>query len=438
MPMKTLVLNVHDAIVHEHFTSTVRSIVSKCSVMTGVGEATIYRLLKQRKSGSITEAPKTSTGRKPIQIDDTMKQLYRRKVNSFYFQKNIPTLNKLLVDINEDESLPNIKRDKLWKTLRELGFIYESNNRKSALIEKEEIICWRRQYLREIRKLRKEGKNIFYLDETWINEGHFVNKVWQDKLVTNARQAFIEGLSTGLKFPNGKGRRLIITHIGGDKGFVNGGLLDFISNSTKDYHEEMTADVFEEYFSQMIDLLPTNSVIVMDNASYHSRLKEPLPNTKWRKQELLDWLIMKEIVVQEKDLLKKELLQLCKQHSPKYKKYSVDEIATEHGVKVLRLPPYHCELNPIELIWAQMKGYVARNNTTFKLQDVRQLLSASISKISSDNWQKAIRHVIAEEEKFWKLDLLIEETVEPIIISVGNEETDDDDASLSEEDNLYI
>ena len=166
-------------------------------------------------------------------------------------------MDKLLVNINEDESLPNIKRDKLWKTLRELGFIYESNNRKSALIEKEEIICWRRQYLRQIRKLRKEGKNIFYLDEIWINEGHFVNKILQDKLVTNARQAFIEGLSTGLKFPNGKVRRLIITHIGGDKGFVNGGLLDFILNSTKDYHKEMTADVFEEYFSQIIDLLST-------------------------------------------------------------------------------------------------------------------------------------------------------------------------------------
>ena len=48
-------------------------------------------------------------------------------------------MDKLLVDINEDESLPNIKRDKLWKTLRKLGFIYESNNSKSALIEKEKI-----------------------------------------------------------------------------------------------------------------------------------------------------------------------------------------------------------------------------------------------------------------------------------------------------------
>nr|CAI5867612.1 unnamed protein product [Callosobruchus analis] len=322
--------------------------------MTGVGEATIYRLLKQRKDGSVNVPPKKSTGRKPIQLDDSDKQMIPKKVNSFYFQKIIPTLDKVLVGINEDQSLPSIKRDKLWK-----------------------VICWRRQYLREIRKVRRAGNTIFYLDETWINEGHFVTKVLQDKRITNARQAYIEGLSTGLNAPTGKGRRLIITHIGGDKGFVDGGLLVFVSNSTKDYHEEMTSDVFEEYFSQMIDLLPGNSVIVMDNASYHSRFKEPLPNTKWKKQELLDWLISKNIQPQER-LLKPELLSLCKLHSSKFKRYAVDEIAKEGEIKVLRLPPYHCELNPIELIWAQIKGYVARNNTTFKLQDVRQLLKDSI------------------------------------------------------------
>nr|CAI5848405.1 unnamed protein product [Callosobruchus analis] len=81
--------------------------------MTGVGKATIYRLLKQRKDGSVTVLPKKSTGRKPIQLDDSDKKMMRNKVHSFYFQKIIPTLDKVLVEINEDQSLPNIKRDKL-------------------------------------------------------------------------------------------------------------------------------------------------------------------------------------------------------------------------------------------------------------------------------------------------------------------------------------
>ncbi|VEN44905.1 unnamed protein product [Callosobruchus maculatus] len=94
-------------------------------------------------------------------------------------------------------------------------------------------------------------------------------------------------------------------------------------------------------------------------------------------------------------------------------------------------------LNPIELIWAQMKGYVARNNTTVKLQDGRQLLKNSISKISSKNWENAIKHVMAEEEKFWTLDNLIEETLDPIIISLEDEESDDD-AFLPDDNDVVI
>nr|CAI5864707.1 unnamed protein product [Callosobruchus analis] len=73
--------------------------------MTRVGEATIYRLLKQRKDGSVTVPPKKSTGRKPIQLDDSDKQMIRLKVHLFYFQKIIPTLDKVLVEINKKRQI---------------------------------------------------------------------------------------------------------------------------------------------------------------------------------------------------------------------------------------------------------------------------------------------------------------------------------------------
>jgi hypothetical protein len=47
--------------------------------------------------------------------------------------------------------------------------------------------------------------------------------------------------------------------------------------------------------------------------------------------------------------------------------FKTDKIANLHGHEVLRTPVSHCELNPIELIWAQVKGFVAENNTTFRL-----------------------------------------------------------------------
>lgn len=43
---------------------------------------------------------------------------------------------------------------------------------------------------------------------------------------------------------------------------------------------------------------------------------------------------------------------------------SFDEEANLHNKTVLRLPPYHCELNPIEVIWALVKTYVSEKNKT--------------------------------------------------------------------------
>ena len=54
--------------------------------------------------------------------------------------------------------------------------------------------------------------------------------------------------------------------------------------------------------------------------------------------------------------------------------FKTDKIANLHGHEVLRTPVRHCELNPIELIWAQVKGFVAENNTTFRLKDVKELV----------------------------------------------------------------
>ncbi|KAF2897869.1 hypothetical protein ILUMI_08305 [Ignelater luminosus] len=109
------------------------------------------------------------------------------------------------------------------------------------------LIAWRRQYLRQIRKFCEEEQNIFYLNEAWVNTGHTNNKVWQDMTITNQRQAFLEGLSTVLKNPTGKGKRLIICHIGLENGFIEGDLLIFEGNKDGDYHDEVDSHRFESW-----------------------------------------------------------------------------------------------------------------------------------------------------------------------------------------------
>ena len=101
------------------------------------------------------------------------------------------------------------------------------------------------------------------------------------------------------------------------------------------------------------------SVIVMDNASYHSTLKDNFPKSNSRKIVVEEWLKNKNIEFSPQERLS-ELRERVKQLIPTYKRYELDEIALEKGHEVITLPPYHCQYNPIELIWAQVKGEVAK------------------------------------------------------------------------------
>ena len=58
----------------------------------------------------------------------------------------------------------------------------------------------------------------------------------------------------------------------------------------------MTADHFEEWFAtKLLPNVPLNSLIVVDNASYHSRRSDPVPVKSWTKQKMQDWFQAKGI-----------------------------------------------------------------------------------------------------------------------------------------------
>lgn len=131
-------------------------------------------------------------------------------------------------------------------------------------------------------------------------------------------------------------------------------------------------------------------------------------------------------------MLKSELYEIIKKHKPREKKYEIDRMAREHGHTVVRLPPYHCDLNPIELIWANVKNYVARHNTTWKMKDVAALCEQAVQSVTVQNWKDAIAHCEKLEEEYWKRDGIIEETVGELIISLGESDSDSNSDSDSE------
>ena len=62
-------------------------------------------------------------------------------------------------------------------------------------------------------------------------------------------------------------------------------------------------------------------------------------------------------------------------------RYLLYQIALEYEHEVVRLRPYHCYYNLIELVWAQIENKVAIRNDTFKLEDVNSLANEVIENI---------------------------------------------------------
>jgi hypothetical protein len=106
----------------------------------------------------------------------------------------IPTLNKMLAAINEDDSLPNFSKISLYRVLKHLNFKYVRKSRNSALIERNDIVCWRRRYLETIKYFRQLCKTINYLDETLKTQAKLQHYHWW--IIQSNRQGtyFFEGL----------------------------------------------------------------------------------------------------------------------------------------------------------------------------------------------------------------------------------------------------
>ena len=108
------------------------------------------------------------------------------------------------------------------------------------------------------------------------------------------------------------------------------------------------------------------------------------------------------------------------------------------GHSVLRLPPYHVDLNPIELVWSDIKGRVGES-VSDSLEVKRRLCEQAISEYSVSKWKNCCKHVRDIEDEYWSKDALIDNAIDSFIISVNNGslseyESESEDESSNQED----
>lgn len=89
-------------------------------------------------------------------------------------------------------------------------------------------------------------------------------------------------------------------------------------------------------------------------------------------------------------------------------RYKVDELLRLEGFKVLRLPPYHCDLNPNELMWNIGKNAL-KSNPQFSIKKVAALAPlAMMTPNSPEQWREVVQRVHKIEDEYLARDLTSE------------------------------
>lgn len=268
----------------------------------------------------------------------------------------MPTCKKLL-PVLRDKINFRWSEWSLRQILKEMGFKWRKcGSKRKLLIERPDIVNWRFEYLRDIRKLRGQNKKIFYIDETWIDSNLTFQKCW--------KSVDVDSVLPDINPSN----RVIVVDIGSEEGFLKGGRLIYKANSAKgDYHGQMNSVNFEKWIRErVLPSLPPNSVVVIDNAPYHAEQEDKVPNKSSTKNVMIEWLSRHGEEYDEKTTRKAALFEAIQRLKPPRKVYKIDNLLKGQGHTVLRLPPYMCDLNAIEFAWAKVKQHVRSKNTTGK------------------------------------------------------------------------
>lgn len=153
--------------------------------------------------------------------------------------------------------------------------------------------------------------------------------------------------------------------------------------------------------------------------------KNKKPNSATLKARMQEWLEEKGIAF-SREMTKAQLMELVK-FVPDTKEYAVDDILKKHGHTGLRLPPYHPDLNPIELVWGYVKGKVGRECLSNKLEDKKVFLQKCFDEYTQEMWQQCCSHVKKAEEEYVKNDSILDERRDEIIINIGEGTSSDED-----------
>jgi len=352
-----------------------------------------------RDPHSLDQLPKEK-GKPIYAMPDKLQSITREYIRTANQAGIFITQDKLRQYLIEQDSSLEIDIRTLGRALDRWGFTYGKGVRSQHLKEKDHVVVARHRYLRRKRANRNGDSCIrpeVYLDESYVNKNHSNDFTW-----------YCEEDGAFVQKPTGQGERLIIINAITKDGWVpNAKLMYKSTRKTGDYHGQVNYELFSKWFQEkLLPNIPKNSLIIMDNAAYHNVLSAcSAPTAMSKKETIRDWLIKNNTPVSE-DCLKPELIELLLQKSPN-PTYEIDLLAVNAGHEVLRTPPYHPELQPIETCWGIVKNQVARH-CDFTMGNLLLQIEAAFSSVTGKTCKGLVKKVRQIEDDFWKNDAMFD------------------------------
>ena len=130
-------------------------------------------------------------------------------------------------------------------------------------------------------------------------------------------------------------------------------------------------------------------------------------------------------------------MELWKQYRSHFEYYAVDKMAENAGHTMVRLPPYHCIFNPIEMLWGYQKGRArSQGDIQRSVAQATETCQRAFNEIPREDLSRYFDHVIAEENKYWTTNGITELPHPPVLIPMydsssesGESATGDDTAN---------
>jgi transposase len=369
-----------------------------------------------------TRIPRTKTVQIMIREFVRGKRINRERVTAKEVLGKLVDEGILHIPHNEDGTFEEKAFESAYRNVRSWlqSCGYQRGKRTGNIIPNPELTVKRNDYLRQFFDNRSKPAESrlreVYLDESYIHEHYHRNddSLWDPNDALDVREkkdpakerrycfaAAIQGPNPRVEEPRTDEDRA---------GLVPGSVWACCpqkkSDHHGDHHEVFNGTNFVKWWREkLLPNLKVPALIMIDNESYHRIYADHVPKLSSLTRAIcIEYLKFKKVTFDER-LTAVELKAMVREHIKLHEKIEIVRLSEEAGHKVLFTPPYHSDLQPIELIWAHIKDRVARKysraSTLALVFERLQLEFQELSTNGEETVNSAIEHCVKVAHDFY-------------------------------------